>query len=171
MALWLLKIYGHADVRFSIVQTNEVGLENRPFTTEIPSFAPITYRLQEPDWTLRASRDLVLEGLGSANGVLVDTRTSSMYNGEDAMGGTVGGRIPGAISLPAVMEMENGQFKRWQTPTTNADGTFKSADELRAMCYEKGITPDHETITYCVRGELYTPVVCPEISARFSTGR
>ncbi|MBN8617472.1 MAG: sulfurtransferase [Anaerolineae bacterium] len=156
MALWLLKIYGHADVRLLDGERTKWELENRPFTTEIPSFAPITYRLQEPDWTLRASRDLVLEGLGSANRVLVDTRTSSMYNGEDAMGGTVGGRIPGAISLPAVMEMENGQFKRWQTPTTNADGTFKSADELRAMCYEKGITPDHETITYCVRGGLST---------------
>jgi thiosulfate/3-mercaptopyruvate sulfurtransferase len=79
-----------------------------------------------------------------------------MYNGEDAMGGTVGGHIPGAINVPAVMEMDNGQFKRWQTPTTNADGTFKSADELQVLFSMKGVTSDKEVITYCVRGGLST---------------
>lgn len=156
MALWLLKIYGHADVRLLDGERTKWTLDKRPLTTDVPSFAPSSYSLRAPDWTLRAYRDLVMESIGKAACILVDARTPSMYKGDDAMGGTIGGRIPGAISLPAAMEMENGQFKRWQTPTTNPDGTFKTVDELRAMCYEKGIMPDHEIITYCVRGGLST---------------
>ena len=105
---------------------------------------------------LRAHRALILEGIDRPNRVLVDARTAAMYSGEDSTGGTVGGHIPGAISLPAVMKMENGHFRRWITPTTNDDGTFKSADELRTLFSGKGITPDQEVITYCVRGGLST---------------
>ena len=35
----------------------------------------------------------------------------------------------------------------------DADGTFKSADELRALYEGKGITPDKHIITYCRIGE------------------
>jgi thiosulfate/3-mercaptopyruvate sulfurtransferase len=33
------------------------------------------------------------------------------------------------------------------------DGTFKSADELRALYGGKGVTPDKEVIAYCRIGE------------------
>ncbi|MBL8160947.1 MAG: sulfurtransferase [Anaerolineae bacterium] len=154
MALWMLKIYGHQDVRLLNGQRTKWTSEGRPLTTDIPAIEPTMYKAKKPNWTLRAHRDLVLEGMGKPNRVLVDARTTAMYSGEDAMGGSVGGHIPGAVNVPATMETENGQFKRWQTPTTNADGTFKSADELCALF--KGITADQEVITYCVRGGLST---------------
>lgn len=156
MALWMLKIYGHRDVRLlNGERTTWIG-EGRSLTADVPATQPTMYKAKAPDWTLRAHRDLVHQGLGSPNRRLVDARTVAMYSGEDAMGGSVGGHIPGAINVPAVMEMENGQFRRWITPTTNADGTFKSADELHALFGGKGITPDKEVITYCVRGGLST---------------
>ena len=38
--------------------------------------------------------------------------------------------------------------------TVNADGTFKSADELRKLyCEDHGLTPDQPVITYCRIGE------------------
>lgn len=156
MTLWMLKVYGHRDVRLLDGERTKWVGEGRPLETDTPPIRPTMYQAQKPDWTLRAHRDLVLEGIGKPNRVLVDARPTAMYSGEDAMGGMVGGHIPGAINVPAMMEMDNGQFRRWITPTTNDDGTFKTADELHALFSSKGITPDQEVITYCVRGGLST---------------
>lgn len=154
MALWMLKVYGHQDVRLLDGGRAKWTNEDLPLTTDAPTIQPTAYKAKKPDWRLRAHRDLVLEGIDRANRVLVDARTTAMYSGEDAMGGMLGGHIPGAVNVPAVMETDNGQFRRWITPTTNDDGTFKSADELRALFSEKGIDSDKEVITYCVRGGL-----------------
>lgn len=156
MALWMLKIYGHQDVRLLDGERRKWMADGRSLTTDIPTIQPTTYKAKKPDWTLRAHHDLILDGIGRANRVLVDARTEAMYKGEDAMGGTVGGHIPGAISVPAVMEMADGQFRRWLTPTVNEDGTFKTAVELHTLLSERGISPDNEVITYCVRGGLST---------------
>lgn len=156
MGLWMLKTYGHPDVRLLDGDRTKWTSEGHPVTTDVPDIQPTTYKARKPDWTLRAHRDLVLEGIGKPNRVVVDARTTAMYSGEDAAGGSVSGHILGAINVPALMAMDNGQFSRWQTPTTNADGTFKSADELRALFNSKGITSGKEVITYCVRGGLST---------------
>lgn len=156
MALWMLKIYGHQDVRLLDGERRKWMADGRFLTTDIPTIQPTTYKAKNPDWTLRAHHDLVLDGIGRANRVLVDARTEAMYKGEDAMGGTVGGHIPGAVNVPAVMEMADGQFRRWITPTVNEDGTFKTAVQLHTLFNDKGISPNKEVITYCVRGGLST---------------
>jgi thiosulfate/3-mercaptopyruvate sulfurtransferase len=154
MTLWMLKIYGHLDARLLDGGRVKWISEKLPLSTKTLSIQASTYIAQEPDWTLRAHRDFILGGLDKPNRVVIDARPSTMYTGEDAMGGSVGGHIPNAINIPAIMEMENGQFRRWQTPTTNPDGTFKSFDELQALFAGFGISPDKEVITYCVRGGL-----------------
>ena len=50
------------------------------------------------------------------------------------------GHIPGAASAP------------W-AQNVNEDGTFKSADELRAHYAAKGVTGDKDIVTYCRIGE------------------
>jgi thiosulfate/3-mercaptopyruvate sulfurtransferase len=81
------------------------------------------------------------------------------YLGEDIQtwGIERGGHIPTAVNVPAtrVADAEN-TFLRWEIPTTNDDGTYKSFEELRALFSEKGVTPDKCIITYCVRGGLST---------------
>ncbi|MFB6253395.1 MAG: sulfurtransferase, partial [Halobacteriaceae archaeon] len=52
----------------------------------------------------------------------------------------VGGHIPGAQNVPTASVL-------------NDDGTFKSADELRELYQEKGITEDQSVVTYCRVGE------------------
>jgi len=50
-----------------------------------------------------------------------------------------GGAVPGAIHI------------EW-TRNLAADGTFKPADDLRAMYEAAGVTPDREVIAYCQGG-------------------
>jgi thiosulfate/3-mercaptopyruvate sulfurtransferase len=82
-----------------------------------------------------------------------------MYTGENSAGLQRGSHIPTAINLPATPMLDaNGNFQGWQTPTTRSDGTFKPAEELCALFTEKGITPDKNIVTYCVRGGLSTHI-------------
>ncbi len=50
------------------------------------------------------------------------------------------GHIPGAHNIP------------W-AKAANDDGTFKSADELRALYEGANVMPDGEVVTYCRIGE------------------
>src|SRR5690606_32350607 len=51
------------------------------------------------------------------------------------------GHVPGAVNVP------------WGAVVNSADGTFKSADELRALYAEKGVDGSKPIITYCRIGE------------------
>jgi thiosulfate/3-mercaptopyruvate sulfurtransferase len=81
-------------------------------------------------------------------GRLVDVRSPQEFSGEllhmpdyPQEGALRGGHIPGAASVP---------WKR----AANDDGTFKSADELRAIYLnEIGLSADEEVIAYCRIGE------------------
>ena len=80
----------------------------------------------------------------------MDVRSPAEFNGEiiapPGMTETAqrAGHIPGAASIP------------W-AQTVKEDGTFKDADELRALYEAKGITPDKDVIAYCRIGERSSP--------------
>jgi thiosulfate/3-mercaptopyruvate sulfurtransferase len=131
--------------------------EGRSLSTEMPSAHPTQYVAQEPDTKLRADMDFVAGVIGQADCVLVDARAEDMYTGENNAGTAHGGHIPTAINLPAKRIVDtHGEFLSWQTPTTNNDGTFKAAEELKLLFSAKGITPNKKIITYCLRGGLST---------------
>lgn len=156
-AFWLLKVYGHTDVRLMDGDRQKWLDENRQTTKKVPSVAPAIYQAQEPNWSLRADREDVLQSIGKAGHLLVDARSTEMYKGLDTAGTARGGHIPGAINLSARWEANpDGSFKAWRVPTVDQDGTFKSAQELQALVESLGITPEKEIITYCVRGGLST---------------
>ena len=79
---------------------------------------------------------------------LVDVRSPGEYNGEllhmadyPQEGALRGGHIPGAKNVP------------WAR-AANEDGTFKSADELRAIYEEEqGLSSDDNVVAYCRIGE------------------
>jgi thiosulfate/3-mercaptopyruvate sulfurtransferase len=95
---------------------------------------------------LRAFRDDILRRLGDPGLALVDVRSPAEFSGEviapAGMAETAqrAGHIPGAASIP------------WAR-TVREDGTFRSADELRALYEGEGVTPDKEVIAYCRIGE------------------
>jgi thiosulfate/3-mercaptopyruvate sulfurtransferase len=146
-ALWILKYYGHEDVRLLDGGRVKWLADKREITTEVPSYAHTSYKAQEPVTEIRALRDQVLASVGKAGITLVDVRSPGEYSGEllapanlPQEGAQRGGHIPGAANIP------------W-AQAVSADGTFKSAEELKALYAKKGVTPDKEVIAYCRIGE------------------
>lgn len=79
---------------------------------------------------------------------LIDVRAPAEFSGEllapanlPQEGSQRGGHIPGAANIP------------WATAVNEADGTFKSVEQLRDVYLDKGLKTDNETIAYCRIGE------------------
>lgn len=144
-ALWQMKIYGHSDVRLMNGGRKKWIEEGRALTTELPTPANASYTASEPDFSLRAFLPEVQEVVGRNVG-LVDVRSPDEYSGKilapPGLPETCqrGGHIPGAQNIP------------WGQ-TCKEDGTFKTADELKALYEGKEITPDKPVIAYCRIGE------------------
>lgn len=156
-AFWLLKVYGHHNVRLLDGDKRKWLDEGRPTSTVAPAVARMPYPAPTPNWRLRARYGEVLASLGQANALLVDTRSPEMFAGQDTAGAAHGGHVPGAVNLATYREVQSdGSFGAWRVPTVNMDGTFKSHEELLALVRELGITPERDIITYCVRGGLST---------------
>ncbi len=145
-AFWVLKLYGHEDVRMMDGGRKKWLAEGRPITTETPYYPPTQYIAKAPDMTLRAFFPQVLENLNRSEFTLVDVRSPQEYTGElIAPPGLMetaqrGGHIPGARNIP------------W-AQAVREDGTFKSPEELRAIYEAQGITPDKQVVAYCRIGE------------------
>src|SRR6202140_1443420 len=145
--VWNLKYYGHKDARLMNGGRKKWQDEGRELSNDAPTVKPSSYSAGRPDRSIRALRDEVLGDLGKAGVALVDVRSPKEYSGEllapenlPQEGAQRGGHIPGAANIPW------GQAVR-------EDGTFKSADELRALYGGKGVTSDKEVIAYCRIGE------------------
>ena len=123
--------------------------QKRPTTTEVPHYP--RDRLQGPGRAtrpkIRTFRDEVLTH-SKAGKPLLDVRSPKEFTGEKLHmedypqeGALRGGHIPGAVNVP------------WSR-AVNEDGTFKSAEELKAI-YEKevGLKPSDEVVAYCRIGE------------------
>jgi len=146
-ALWILKFYGHQDVRLLDGGRVKWLADKRAITTEIPSYPRTSYHAQPPNTSIRALRDQILTQLGRRGITLVDVRSPAEYSGEllapahlPQEGAQRGGHIPGALNIPWSMAVSE-------------DGTFKTADELRSLYESKGVTSDKEVIAYCRIGE------------------
>src|SRR5947208_6913119 len=74
-AFWILKYYGHQDIRLLDGGRVKWLAENREITTEVPTYAPKTYHAGEPDPEIRALRDQIFPVLGRADTALVDVRS------------------------------------------------------------------------------------------------
>jgi thiosulfate/3-mercaptopyruvate sulfurtransferase len=147
-AFWVFKLFGHQDARILNGGRAKWLAENRPTTTEVPSYAPGVYTAPErDDATIRAFREEVRAHIKANGTALVDVRSPAEFSGERThmpeypQEGTLrGGHIPTAANIP------------WAQAVT-AEGTFKSAEDLQALYGAKGVTPEKDVITYCRIGE------------------
>jgi thiosulfate/3-mercaptopyruvate sulfurtransferase len=145
-AYWLLKYLGFDNVKLLNGGRQKWELESRPLTEDVPSYGATDLSLSGPAREeIRAFRDEVIGKLGQA--AFVDVRSPEEYRGEKLAPdhlpqeqAQVPGHIPGAANVT------------W-AKAANEDGTFKSADELRALYEGQGITGDRETVAYCRIGE------------------
>ena len=143
---WLLKYYGHKDVRLVNGGRVKWVAEGRPLTKDVPAYPASKYVAGAPDESVRALRDYVLQAARSGSHSLVDVRSPKEFSGEllapenlPQEGAQRGGHITGAINVP------------WATAVAE-DGRFKSADDLRQIYSAKGVGTK-ETIAYCRIGE------------------
>jgi thiosulfate/3-mercaptopyruvate sulfurtransferase len=146
-AYWLLKLRGFDDVKLLDGGRKKWELESRELVQDAPSYQPSDHVLlgdERPQ--IRALRDEVISKVGSATG-FVDVRSPEEYRGEKLAPdhlpqeqAQVPGHIAGAANIPWVK-------------AANDDGTFKSADELKALYAAEGITADRDVIAYCRIGE------------------
>jgi len=145
---WVMKLYGHRDVRLmNGGRSKWLNEPDRPMTTQTPRPTPTNYTCGQQDPSLRAFVPEVLEIAESRRAALVDARSPDEYTGKviapPGMTETAqrGGHIPGARSVP------------WSS-AVNADGTFKSVDELRSIYFDKAkIDPLGPAVAYCRIGE------------------
>jgi thiosulfate/3-mercaptopyruvate sulfurtransferase len=146
-ALWLFQYYGHENVRIMNGGRTKWEQENRPLVKEVPTYARTSYSAKEADKSIRAFRDDVFKHLEEKK-PLVDVRSPKEYSGElthmpnyPQEGATRAGHIPTAVSIP------------WAQAVNEADATFKTPEELRALYEGKNIKADGDVIAYCRIGE------------------
>ncbi len=148
-AFWVFQLFGHTNARVMDGGRAKWEKEGRPLTREVPHYAATAYTARERDDSkIRAFRDQVLLHI-EAERPLVDVRSPAEFSGEKLHmpeypqeGALRGGHIPGAKSVP------------WARAVNPEDGTFKPADELRAIYEgEQGLRPEQDIIAYCRIGE------------------
>jgi thiosulfate/3-mercaptopyruvate sulfurtransferase len=145
-AFWQMKLYGHKDTRVMNGGRKFWLAQNRPLTTDVPSYAATNYTAREPDLSIRAFRDDVMQAIKESKFNLVDVRSPDEYAGNiiapPGMSETAqrGGHVPTAHNV------------HWAL-AVNEDGTFKDHDALLELYRSMGVTPYDDTIAYCRIGE------------------
>ncbi|MGW5363696.1 sulfurtransferase [Actinopolymorpha pittospori] len=144
-AYWYFKLYGHQDVKLLDGGRKKWELDSRGLVEDVPSYAPTQYTAQDPDLSIRAFRDEVVDAIGQLN--LVDVRSPDEYSGKLLAPAHLpqevaqrAGHVPTAVNVP------------W-SKAANEDGTFKSEGELRDIYGGAGVDFDKDTIAYCRIGE------------------
>lgn len=145
--VWIFRAYGFEDVRLLDGGRVKWEADGRTLTTRSVTPAAGSAVIGEFNTALRARLTDVLAVVnGEAAGQLIDIRSPREYNGEIFAPEGIqelavrAGHIPGAVNVP------------WGQ-NVNADGTFKSIEELRALYAGLGIDGSQPIITYCRIGE------------------
>jgi thiosulfate/3-mercaptopyruvate sulfurtransferase len=156
-AYWQFKLYGHENVKLLDGGRKKWELDGRPLTTDVVERPATTYTAKDPDLSIRAFRDEVVDSIGKRN--LVDVRSPDEFSGKILAPAHLPqeqsqrpGHVPSAINIP------------W-SKAANEDGTFKSDEELAKLYAEEGYDTDKSTIAYCRIGERssHTWVVLHEL--------
>lgn len=144
---WVFDIHGLGEVKLLDGGRKLWEAQGLPLDTATPEYAASAIALPEQPADLRARLVDVLEVVeGGADVSLVDIRGPKEYSGEIFAPEGVqelsirAGHIPGAVNFP------------WGG-AVNEDGTFKSADDLKAAFAALGIDGSKPIITYCRIGE------------------
>ena len=130
---WILDQLGHADKRIlngGLPAWAAAGGELETGGSAIaPAAEPYT---GTPNREFLTSMEEVVAGLDDPDVVLVDARNAEEY---------AAGHIPGAVLAAHPTNAAPEPPKVW-----------KSADELKAMYADLGVTPDKRVVTYCATG-------------------
>jgi thiosulfate/3-mercaptopyruvate sulfurtransferase len=145
MGFWLMKLYGHHDVRILDCSRDTWRGEGYPCSSAPPEPATTGYVLPGQDARLRADHTAVREAVGDPGTTILDVRTRDEYVGERfwPSGGMEptgrSGHVPSAVHQP-IDDLYDDR------------GSFRPAAELRVAFSAVSPGGDSELITYCTIG-------------------
>lgn len=146
-AAWVFDIYNVKNVKLLDGGRKKWEAENRPLDNRVPDPAASGYKVTAVNTALRARLvDAEAVAEGKSDNKLVDIRSADEFSGKVIAPAGVSelavraGHIPSAVNVP------------WGR-AVNADGTFKSISELKALYAGVGIDGSKPIITYCRIGE------------------
>ena len=147
-ALWVFHLFGFRNTKVLDGGRAKWEAEGRPLSTDVPAVSATQYLAPERnDAPIRAFMSDVRSHV-EARGKLIDVRSPDEYTGKKLHmpdypqeGAMRGGHIPNARSVP------------WAR-AANPDGTFRSAEDLRAIYEtEAGLSSGDDVVAYCRIGE------------------
>ncbi|HVT66728.1 MAG TPA: sulfurtransferase [Trebonia sp.] len=141
-AWWLLRYFGHPDVR--VLDGGFQAWARAGLPVEVsPATAQGSPAVTEGDFTARPGRLPLLDAEAAAalarSGLLLDARAGERYRGETEPVDPVAGHIPGAVSAPTAGNV-------------TASGTFRPRPELAARFEELGAASASGVGVYCGSG-------------------
>jgi thiosulfate/3-mercaptopyruvate sulfurtransferase len=146
-AYWLFKLRGVENVKLLNGGRKKWELESKLLGQDEPNRQPTTFSIGKADDSIRIFRDNVIARAVKGGEAWVDVRSPEEFRGEllapphlPQEQAQLPGHIPGSSNIT------------W-AKAAREDGTFKSADELKALYEAEGITGDKEVVTYCRIGE------------------
>jgi thiosulfate/3-mercaptopyruvate sulfurtransferase len=145
LGLWLMRLYGHRDVRILDCSRDLWRADGYPWATAASQPPPGTLLLGAEDPGVRADQATVLDAIGRPGTALVDVRSTAEYRGEcfwpsgGAQPDGRAGHVPSAVHHPV-----DGLYDR--------DGSFRPATELRGVFSPAVLDGDGDLITYCTIG-------------------
>jgi thiosulfate/3-mercaptopyruvate sulfurtransferase len=145
LGFWLMKAYGHGDVRMLVGPREQWVEAGRRWTTDEPRPADSPYPLPHADVAILAGRGALDAAIDDPEQLIVDVRSELEYSGERfwPSGATAdagrSGHVPGAVSVPIDLLRE-------------ANGAPRSIEELRRAFEDAKVGKDKTVITYCTIG-------------------
>jgi len=133
---WLLRFHGHRDVRVldgGLAAWQRAGGAVEPGTVAV---APGTFAA-DPGHLAVLDIDDVLSFVEA--GTLIDARAPERFRGDVEPVDPVAGHVPGAVNVPTGANLRD-------------DGTFRSAEELRALYGRVRRSEDDQVAAYCGSG-------------------
>jgi len=134
---WMLKLAGVKNVKLLDGGFKSWQAQNGEVNKEIPQPKAIEFKVAKFDDSLTATTEWIQANTGKAK--IVDSRSVKEYQGATDYSEARGGHLPAAINVPF-----EGMF--------NADGTIKTAEALKAIFAQAGLTTQDEIVTYCTAG-------------------
>jgi thiosulfate/3-mercaptopyruvate sulfurtransferase len=145
MGFWLMKLYGHADVRILNCSRQTWQNQGGAWTTDATSPTSATYRLLAQDRQIRADASRVHDAIDDPTCTIVDVRSAAEFRGErfwPSGGLEEGGRaghVPSALHV-AIDALHDD------------DGRFRNPAQLREQFASIDLGGEGELITYCTIG-------------------
>lgn len=145
LGFWLMKLYGHGDVRILDCSRETWRDKGGPWTTDGATPRTTRYPLPDPDERIRAMQSTVEAGIDDPTCAIVDVRTHAEFRGErfwPSGGLEPGGRaghVPSATSVPI-------------DGLRDEQGSYRSAADLRRILAAISSSDGGVVIPYCTIG-------------------